>query len=280
MMKSMEAAGVGFYMLQWVNLLYNRGDPPRRSIKVNGEKTDQFRLGSGVAQGCPLSPLLFLFIAEPLTKLVQKDETLKGVQIGKHEHRISQFADDTAAYLKNWEQLPRLLELVNMWESSTAMVANKDKTALIPMGALRNKPPPEGLLESLHLGEPNNTSYEIYLGAPVASDRDQYKEFIENKYRRIKVKITSWKAIQRLTHKGRAMIADTLIYSRLRYWAQCMSIPDNVHRWIHEDVQVLIWNKEPIFDPDEDGTEVVNRRYMTKNAQFNGTFSRIIKLFL
>jgi hypothetical protein len=81
MMKSMEAAGVGFYMLQWVNLLYNRGDPPRRSIKVNGEKTDQFKLGSGVAQGCPLSPLLFLFIAEPLTKLVQKDETLKGVQI-------------------------------------------------------------------------------------------------------------------------------------------------------------------------------------------------------
>ena len=269
MMKSMEAAGIGFYMLQWINLLYNRGDPPRRSIKVNGEKTDQFQLGSGVAQGCPLSPLLFLFIAEPLTKLVQKDETLKGVQIGAYEHRISQFADDTAAYLKNWDQLPRLLELVHMWESSTAMVANKDKTALIPMGALKHNPPPEGLLESLHLGEPNTTTYEIYLGAPVASDREQYKEFIENKYRRIKVKITSWKAIQRLTHKGRAMIADTLIYSRLRYWAQCMAIPDNVHKWIQEDVQALIWNKEPIFDPDEDGTELVNRRYMTKEAQYN-----------
>ena len=46
-------------------------------------------------------------------------------------------------------------------------------------------------------------------------------------------------------------------------------IPDNVHKWIQEDVQALIWNKEPIFDPDEDGTELVNRRYMTKDAQFN-----------
>ena len=170
MLKSMEAAGVGCYMLQWVNLLYNRGAPPKRRIKVNGGKTDQFCLGSGVAQGCPLSPLLFLFIAEPLTKLIQKDELLEGVKIGDHEHRISQFADDTAAYLKDWDQLPRLMELVKRWESCTAMVANKDKTALIPMGALRGVPPTAGLLEALGLGKPNTTSYEIYLGVPVASD--------------------------------------------------------------------------------------------------------------
>ena len=54
MLKSMEAAGVGYYMLQWVNLLYNRGAPPKRRIKVNGGKTDQFSLGSGVAQGLSL----------------------------------------------------------------------------------------------------------------------------------------------------------------------------------------------------------------------------------
>ena len=78
---------------------YNRGQPPKRRIKVNGDKTDQFELGSGVAQGCPLSPLLFLFIAEPLTKLVQEDKIIEGVTIGSHEHRISQFADDTAIYL-------------------------------------------------------------------------------------------------------------------------------------------------------------------------------------
>ena len=35
MLKSMEAAGVGYYMLQWVNLLFNRGAPPKRRIKVH-----------------------------------------------------------------------------------------------------------------------------------------------------------------------------------------------------------------------------------------------------
>ena len=269
MMESMQAAGVGHYMIQWVNLIYNRGQPPKRRIKVNGDKTDLFELGSGVAQGCPLSPLLFLFIAEPLTKLMQEDKIIEGVTIGDYEHRISQFADDTALYLKNWEQLPRLMELVGKWEASTAMVANKDKTALIPMGALKEIPPPEGLLEMLDMGEPNTDTYEIYLGVPVASDRKRYKEFIEHKYRKIKAKIASWKPIQGLTHKGRAMIADSLVYSRLRYWAQCMHIPDNVNQWIQEDVQALIWNKEPVFDPDEDGTEVVNKRFMTNESQYS-----------
>lgn len=48
-----------------------------------------------------------------------------------------------------------------------------------------------------------------------------------------------------------------------------MHIPDNVHDWIQEDAQALIWNKEPIFDPDEGGTEIVNKRFMTKEAQFS-----------
>ena len=81
MMESMQAAGVGHYMIQWVNLIYNRGQPPKRRIKVNGDKTDLFELGSGVAQGCPLSPLLFLFIAEPLTKLMQEDKILSLIHI-------------------------------------------------------------------------------------------------------------------------------------------------------------------------------------------------------
>ena len=87
---------------------------------------------------------------------------------------------------------------------------------------------------------------------------------MEIKYRKIKAKLASWKSVKLLTQKGRAMIADSLVYSRLRYWAQCMAIPEHIHEWIQEDVQALIWNKEPVFDPDEDGTELKNRRFMTK----------------
>ena len=64
LMDSMEAVGIGGEMREWVELLYNKNIPPRRRIKMNGTLSPEFDIGSGVAQGCPLSPLLFLFIAE------------------------------------------------------------------------------------------------------------------------------------------------------------------------------------------------------------------------
>ena len=136
--------------------------------------------------------------------------------IGDHTHKIAQFADDTAAYLKDWDQLPRLFELVGRWESVTAMVANKEKTALIPMGSLRRKTPRKEMLDELGLKGASSDPYEIYLGVPVASDKRAYKMFLEHKYRKIKAKIAAWTTMGSLTHKGRAMVADTLIYSRMR----------------------------------------------------------------
>ena len=98
---------------------------------MNGEKSYQFALGAGVAQGCPLSPLLFLFIGEPLTRMLENDERLKGVTIGEHEHKVGQFADDTAAMLEGYQHLKKLFEIVNKWERATGMACNRSKTALI-----------------------------------------------------------------------------------------------------------------------------------------------------
>ena len=81
-----------------------------------GEKSYQFALGSGVAEGCPQSPLLFLFIGEPLTRMLENDERLKGVTIGEHEHTVGQFADDTAAMLEGYQHLKKLFEIINKWE--------------------------------------------------------------------------------------------------------------------------------------------------------------------
>ena len=102
--KSMRTMGIEENMMKWIEMIYNEDTPPSRSLKINGFKGESFKLGSGVAQGCPLSPLLFLFIGEPLTRAIEADEELEGITIGDYEHRVSQFADDTAAYLKDISQ--------------------------------------------------------------------------------------------------------------------------------------------------------------------------------
>ena len=98
------------------------------------------------------------------------------------------------------------------------MACNKAKTATIPMGATRRKQVPETLiLRELKLPNPSEEPYEIYLGAPIGSDKTRYVEFIESKYRSIESKLAFYRNLQDYTHKGRAMIANELISSRLRY---------------------------------------------------------------
>ena len=68
--KAMKALGYGGRMCEWVRLLYDYDVPPRRRLKINGEKGPLFPLQSGVAQGCPLSALLFLFVTEGLSRMI------------------------------------------------------------------------------------------------------------------------------------------------------------------------------------------------------------------
>ena len=62
---------------------------------VNGYYSEWFTIKSGVAQGCPLSPLLFLVVAQALKYAIHSEPRLKGIKIGSKSYKMSQFADDT-----------------------------------------------------------------------------------------------------------------------------------------------------------------------------------------
>eukprot|EP00966_Prymnesium_polylepis_P243832 5639078-Prymnesium_polylepis.1 len=44
-----------------------------------------------------------------------------------------------------------------------------------------------------------------------------------------------------LTVYGLALLANSMVYSRFRYWAQCMYMPPDVADMIDADVQALVW---------------------------------------
>ncbi|PNX63709.1 ribonuclease H, partial [Trifolium pratense] len=69
------------------------------SILVNGSPTDDFKVGRGLRQGDPLSPFLFLIVAEGLAGMMNKAVDIgkfKGFKINANLHfQMLQFADDT-----------------------------------------------------------------------------------------------------------------------------------------------------------------------------------------
>ena len=78
-------------------------------------------------------PTAIPIIGEPLSRMLENDERLRGVIIGEHEHKVGQFVDDTAAMLEGYQHLKKLFEIINKWERATGMACNRSKTALIPM---------------------------------------------------------------------------------------------------------------------------------------------------
>ena len=74
-------------------------DKPTANIILNDEKLKAFPLRSGTRQGCPLSPVIQHNSGSP-SYSNQRRKRNKGIQIGKEEVKLSQFADDMKLHRK------------------------------------------------------------------------------------------------------------------------------------------------------------------------------------
>jgi hypothetical protein len=93
---------------------------PTDKLILNGENLKPFPLKSGMRHGYPLSPLLFNMLLEFLARAIKQEEEIKGIQIGKEEVKLSQFADDMIFYLKDPENsTKKLLTNINTFMKSS-----------------------------------------------------------------------------------------------------------------------------------------------------------------
>eukprot|EP00965_Chrysotila_dentata_P017140 569119-Pleurochrysis_carterae.AAC.2 len=67
---------------KWINTLYDDENPPKRKVMANGYYSKNFPIRQGTAQGCPLSPMLFLAVIEGFTRSINSDDNLTGIQVG------------------------------------------------------------------------------------------------------------------------------------------------------------------------------------------------------
>lgn len=95
------------------------------SVLINGSPTKQFRVHKGIRQGDPLSPFLFLVVAEGLNGLMSSailKGLYKGVLVGQGRTMVThlQFADDTIFFgeasednITTIKSIMRIFELVS-----------------------------------------------------------------------------------------------------------------------------------------------------------------------
>ena len=75
-------------------LLRNLYVSQEEAVRIRHGTTDCFKIEKGVCQGCILSPCLFNFYAEYITRNARLDEAQAGIKISGRNTSYLRYADD------------------------------------------------------------------------------------------------------------------------------------------------------------------------------------------
>jgi hypothetical protein len=130
----MRAKGADDGMVRWVRLLLS---DTRAMAKISGHMSRPRCWEAGVRQGCPLSPLLYLFVAEALACWLRQSPAL-GVQVQGERYVSAHHADDTKVVVESLEAglIDNLLGHMATFGDATGQRVNAAKSCAVPLGSL------------------------------------------------------------------------------------------------------------------------------------------------
>lgn len=101
----------------WIKKIVEGGSV---SILLNGTECNSFKVGKGLGQGDPISPLLFNLVGDVLTKMLKKaleSGLVKGILGEEREGGVMslQYADDTLIFFSADELHLKNLKGVLLW---------------------------------------------------------------------------------------------------------------------------------------------------------------------
>ena len=117
-------------------LLRNLYAGQEATVKTGHGTTDWFQIGKGVRQGCILSPCLFNFYAEYITRNAGLEETQAGIKTAGRNIKNFRYADDTTLMAESEEELKSLLMKGKEESEKVGFKLNIQKTKIMASGPI------------------------------------------------------------------------------------------------------------------------------------------------
>ena len=267
LMAALEKIGFDKNFINYVSLFYSHDHPPTRQLSMNGTLGPSFPLHSGVAQGCPCSPLLFLVVTEALTRLIMNDESIEGVTINGTQHKISQYADDSTLIPRNVRDWTRMEAHLQTWCEATAMKENATKREGQLLGKLNRQRAraPKGIIHQDKWVADGDSIRA--LGVPMGNAL-RLDAWWASKYREVKQRIAAWRSTRHMSITGRTLLLQAILYGSLRFWLFALVMHEKVIEYVESDAYHLVWASNPELLSNEDGTLKKSRAYIHKPASY------------
>ena len=230
--KVLEKAGFGSGFTGWIRRIYRKA---MSCVKVNGIVTNVFKLGRSVRQGCPLSAMLYALSAEPLAALLKKNEKVEGVVVpGGEVSVVYQYADDTTITVRDMESVKGVFESVEVYGRASGAKINIEKSEFMVLGT--------GSVGRAEVELKENKDFFRVLGINLGlKDREGRDVQYEGVLGSIRKTLRFWK-LRKLKLRGKVVVVNGLIMSKLVYIMSVLDVPERVVREINKIVSEFIWD--------------------------------------
>ncbi|KAE9279868.1 hypothetical protein PR003_g28115 [Phytophthora rubi] len=155
----------------YVNAMRGMHEGTRVRFLANGYRSRWVAVTCGIRQGCPLAPLLFLFVLEALYRRIDQEPKLSGIlrsAAGSVRLKVGGYADDTASYVSTIAEVILVMTITRIFASASGLRLN-EKTLVIALN-------PETIQKMGPLPAPLRlqaiTKLSRYLGLQVGSVQD------------------------------------------------------------------------------------------------------------
>lgn len=218
--KVLDKFGFSDFFIQWMNFFYNG---IHSSVKCNGFMTKFSPIKNSVRQGCPISALIYVLVAEPLGQSLLKNEDIRGIPIPLSDKcsKVFQHADDTTLTLANTTSINEVFNVLEKYGRASGAKVNKDKSEILCIGT--------GTLSASE-----SDAYQVkllkdviqVLGVFLGPNSNSCNSLNWNpKLNSMRNVLNMWSQRQ-LTIQGRATVITSLLLSKCWYVLIVTSIPE------------------------------------------------------
>ena len=276
--KTLQAFNFGDDFVKWVKLLYNN---IYACVGNNGHYSNYFELTRSIRQGCPISALLFLLVAEIIAIKIRNNKNINGIKIADIECKINMMADDTTLFLHDINSLKFAIEDFLMFQKCSGLKLNLDKTEIIPIGALEGSNPK--IAKSLNKIKIKNGPFKA-LGIWFSYIEEEVLELnFTARIKKMEQLCNIWRT-RCLSLKGKIAIIRSILLPQVQFLFSMLYVPEKIIKKIDQILLTFLWDNKPakvkkstIIAPiDQGGLNMVDVNAVNKAAKI-GWIRRIIE---
>jgi len=239
LIQALESYNFGAYFINWVKILYN---DISSCVGNNGHYSEYFKLSRSIRQGCPISALLFILIAELIAINIRNDKNIKGIIINNIEYKLNLMADDTTLFISKIDSLTVAIQKFHIFQQCSGLKLNLNKTEIIPIGIKSG----HKILLPTYLSQ-IKINYGPFkaLGIWFAKREGQTTELnFNNRLKNMESMLTMWRS-RNLSIKGKICIMKTSILSQIQFLFNMIYVPIETLKKIDKMLFNFLWNNKP-----------------------------------